>query len=771
MALLPSLTEGSIMQASFQPYATLANRTFVGLIIAQFLAAFNDQCIHAAAMFYAIRTDALTEASAISLMPMLFYAPWAIFCTLAGYLADRYSKRSTLVFWKFAEIGITLIALFGFWLGNVWKLPAGPWIVLSTVFLMGLHSAFFVPAKYGVMPEILPHRLLSKGNGVLESTSFLAVILGTVAGGILSDRRLFKGQEEYIGLLLVGLAVIGALASLIIRRMPAANADRPFPGWLPQHLYGPLWQNLKVLIRSRPLALAVLGIAFFTFMVAFMRQTMYMHGETRSPRWDEFHISVIVGTVALGIGLGSPLAGWLSGGKVELGLVPLGALGMATATLVAAFMLDWEPGLVGCIVALGFFVGFYFVPLYALLQHRAPKASKGDLIATSNFINVTGAILASLFFYLVVAAAHWLELTPRIHQSDNFAVGELIKPIEYRNGRPSYFEVVSPGIPPRIIKIGQPRRPVLIDEEPDPELETTRISVDDDLIQVVRGLNPGMKVIVSTYTLELDGHAVVHYRLRAANQPLRPVYFNEGMPRFLFMGASVMTLLVLLILCRMLPDFFIRTILWVRAQGRYHVKVYGIDHLPTDDAAVLATDCHRFQESMHVLACTDRSVRFILHEDEPAREWTPLLRLMARNTGMVVLPGGKVPAQQLDEAAALAMRTLELGEVVALTVEDDPSTGAFERLLAALQCTRQTPIVPVWCGTLKGPDGTDDPKRVRVVIGAALPPTATPAEVRRAQAQLGYWLTETTGRSDLPPGPYHPGSQGALEIRETNPNR
>src|SRR5437870_55912 len=101
---------------TFQPSDTLQNRTFLGLIIAQFLAGFNDQAIHAAAMFYAIHTRILTEAQAISLMPILFYAPWAIFCTLAGYLADRHSKRTALVIWKFAEIGIALVALSGFYL-------------------------------------------------------------------------------------------------------------------------------------------------------------------------------------------------------------------------------------------------------------------------------------------------------------------------------------------------------------------------------------------------------------------------------------------------------------------------------------------------------------------------------------------------------------------------------------------------------------------------------------------------------------------------------
>src|SRR5436305_482981 len=202
------------MDMTFQPADNLRSRTFIGLLIAQFLAAFNDQAIHASAMFFAINTQTLTEASAISLMPILFYAPWAIFCTLAGYMADRFSKRVSLVFWKFAEIAVTALAFLGFWLGTHGHPHSGSWIVLSTVFLMGTHSAFFVPAKYGVMPEILPAHLLSKGNGVLESTSFLAVILGTVAGGILSDRAVFRGQEQYIGIILVALAVVGAGASL-----------------------------------------------------------------------------------------------------------------------------------------------------------------------------------------------------------------------------------------------------------------------------------------------------------------------------------------------------------------------------------------------------------------------------------------------------------------------------------------------------------------------------------------------------------------------------
>ena len=154
--------------------------------------------------------------------------------------------------------------------------------------------------------------------------------------------------------------------------------------------------------------MSIIGIAFFTFIVAFMRSTVYMYGECQAPRWNDLDVSLVVGMVAVGIGVGSPLVGYLSGGKVEVGLVPIGSIGMAVVAAVAAVavMLGYVPGLIACIVLIGLFTGFYLVPLYSLLQHRAPKTSKGDWVATSNFLNVTGAIAATVLFYADVPGGH-----------------------------------------------------------------------------------------------------------------------------------------------------------------------------------------------------------------------------------------------------------------------------------------------------------------------------------------------------------------------------
>jgi MFS family permease len=734
----------------FEPAHSLKSRTFIGLLVAQFLAAFNDQAIHASAMFFAINQETMTAANAISLMPILFYVPWAVFCTIAGYLADRYSKRNSLVSWKIAEIGITLIALFGFWLGtshhhHTWLAPFskyGPYLVLGTVFLMGTHSAFFVPAKYGAMPEILPPHLLSKGNGVLESLSFLAVILGTVSGGVLSFK--FHGREYYIGWVLVALALIGAAASFLIQKMPAANPTRPFP----KNLFKPLWVNLQILLRSKPLALAVLGIAFFTFMVAFMRATMYMHGETRNPHWSELHTSIVVGVVALGVGLGSPLAGFLSGGKVELGLVPLGAVGMIISLFLAAFTLNQEPALIACLVAIGFFTGFYIVPMFTLLQHRAPKASKGDLLASSNFVNVVGAITATLLFKVLVLGAGWAGITTPVSQEE-WARGTLVA-LDYEEGRPSEFEIKTAN--GGIVHRGTRQRQIDGEEV-----------VDRVIIEADSSPETGDLVAVGRYELRREGHKVIYYRLQAGDRPLETVYNQERLPSYLFLGAGLMTLGILVLLCRQLPDFFVRALLWIRSHGRYHLKVIGLNNLPSDGPVILATNCDRFEDCMLVLASTDRFTRFILLESPRDTRPPPLLRYLARRTGLLALGPKAIPVSAWDYALRQASRALDEGHMVGLTVESDPPIPEADKFLPDLLLRKRAVILPVYCGTAAHlADGQPElVRRVRVVIGHPLQPEVPFSEVRRAIYVLGEWIKGAEHGVEMPATVMIPGGASA----------
>jgi MFS family permease len=619
-----------------QPADTLANRTYLGLLAAQFLAAFNDQAIHAAAMFFAINTHTLSEGAAIAWMPVLFYAPWAVFCTLAGYLADRYSKRTTLVVWKAAEVAICAFALLGFWLGTDGGRPhVGAWMVLSTVFLMGTHSAFFVPAKYGVMPEILQPQLLSRGNGVLESLSFLAVILGTVSGGALSS--VYRGREANIGAILLLLAGLGAAASLLIRTMPAANPGLRFP----RYLYGPLVRNLRTLLFSRPLAFAVIGIAFFTFVVAFMRATVYMFGESQNPRWDELKTSAVVGTVALGVGLGSPLAGWLSGRKVELGLIPIGAAGMIVGCVLAGFSLGYVPGLVACTVLIGVCTGFYLVPLFTLLQYRAPKTSKGDMVASSNFINVTGAILASVLFSAVVGGSKKAGFLDRIPTEDRFAAGQLDetgfderrRPVYFRIGDVAAGQLATAGRAPTLPELLRE----LVRELADPEAYRVRQDIEID-----RSLRIGDTVIANRYRLG----DVTHYVVRPASQAEDPEYDERPLPRYLFVGAGLMTLGVLLVLWRRVRDLPVRAATLVRSLAGKRFVPDGLVNVPGDGPVVLQVARVSPDALRAVRASVDRYVTVFNPNglaEVPMEEFKRVMAVLAR---------GDVVAAVVDDPAA-----------------------------------------------------------------------------------------------------------------------
>ena len=643
----------------YQPANTLYSRTFIALLIAQFFAAFNDQAIHASAMFFAINKSILNEAQAISLMPILFYAPWAIFCTLAGYLADRYSKQSSLIFWKMAELLITAIALLGFWLGNQ-DYDEGPWIVLSTVFLMGLHSAFFVPAKYGIMPEILKSHLLSKGNGLLESLSFLAVILGTVFGGVLSYH--FKGQEYWIGIILFILAAIGAIASLWIEKIPAANPDRKFP----PYLYQPVYANLKEMFRSRPLAIAVIGIAFFTFIVAFSRATIYMHGESQLPRWSEQETSVIVGMVALGIGFGSPLVGYLSGGKIEMGLIPIGIIGMVFGLIGEALFLDHLGFLISFIITTGFFTGFYVVPLFTLLQDRAPKSSKGDVIATSNLINVTGAILASFLFFIIVKVAHLSGVCPEI-QLYKITEGNL-KSIQLNHGRPISYEL-------SITTIDGNKTETSFKISP-----TTVIDKFSEDVVV------GAAIVEKSYRLG----GVEHRKLYEQNESQPTMFDNHFLPRYLFLVAAFFTLATLIIIRIRMPDLFLRTILWGFFFSKYILRAHGLHNLKSHGPVLIVHEGNNLEDSYLILSATDRTPRNLFHANSSGENIPALINRLAKKHSLAWLNSNEYSPEELTKILARSRKNIAKQHAISLSLNGPWINGILEMINEL-----NIPVVPV----------------------------------------------------------------------------
>ncbi|MFQ5847407.1 MAG: acyl-[ACP]--phospholipid O-acyltransferase [Candidatus Methylomirabilales bacterium] len=356
---------------------------FQAFLWTQFLGAFNDNLykIVVAMLAVHVATSAGGGSGYLPLAGAVFILPFFLFSGYAGHAADVFSKRSILVATKILEIVAMGLGFFALLSGRID-------LMLGILFLMALQSTFFSPAKYGILPEMLPDRDLSRANGLLEMTTFLAIILGTSIGSLLFAA--WNNRLEWIGLILVGIAVAGTGTSLGISRVPPSGSQKPFR----LNPWAEIGQGLTRLYRDRILWLTVVGISYFWFLGALIQMDIILLGK-EVMGLDDFWIGILGAFLAIGIGVGSLAAGRLSGDKVELGLVPLGSLGMGGFSLLLALSASSYPQTVTALLLLGFSGGLFIVPLNALLQQKSGREEKGRLIATANFLTTGGVLLAS----------------------------------------------------------------------------------------------------------------------------------------------------------------------------------------------------------------------------------------------------------------------------------------------------------------------------------------------------------------------------------------
>jgi acyl-[acyl-carrier-protein]-phospholipid O-acyltransferase / long-chain-fatty-acid--[acyl-carrier-protein] ligase len=368
---------------------------FWSLIATQFQGAFNDNGLKFLVLYLIIGTNLTPdeEETKVLLVGALFALPFILFSMTGGYLADRFSKRAVTIGTKLFEVGVMLFAIAGFALHSM---P----VSLMALFLASTQGALFGPSKYGLLPEILPETKLSWGNGVIELGTFLAAIAGTVVAGQLP--KWFGEHQEYSGAFFVACSAVGLVTSLGITRVQAADPAKKFQ----LNFLGDLWTNGARIAQDRVLWLAVAGNTYFFFLGALLQFDIVFYGR------DILHLastrgSLLQAAIAIGIGLGSLAAGYLSGGKIEYGLIPLGAAGITVFGFLLAL-----PGLsFGTVLiflaALGFFGGFFIVPISALLQHRPEEQHRGGVLASANLLSFIGILAASVAYYL---CKHFLHL-------------------------------------------------------------------------------------------------------------------------------------------------------------------------------------------------------------------------------------------------------------------------------------------------------------------------------------------------------------------------
>jgi len=370
------------------------SRGFWFLIATQFQGAFNENGLKNLVVFIILATVAhqASRDSLVLIVGTLFSVPFILFSMTGGFLADRYSKRTVTIWTKFIELAVMLLAIVGLGRQDLH-------LEMATVFLASTQAALFGPSKYGLLPELLPEPKLSWGNGVIELGTFLAVIAGGVSGAFLAD--FFHGRETWSGVIFLSLSVVGILFSLGISKVPAADPTKVFRA----NPLGDLWKQLQLIHKDRVLWLAILGSTYFWFLGALLTANIVFYGS------DVLHTTstrtgILQAAVAIGIGVGSLAAGYLSSGKVEYGLIPLGSISMTVfGILLSVHNLSFNHVLV-LLAALGFAAGFFAVPVNALIQHRPDEKDKGGVIAAANLLSFVGIGGAAGVYYVLQHLAH-----------------------------------------------------------------------------------------------------------------------------------------------------------------------------------------------------------------------------------------------------------------------------------------------------------------------------------------------------------------------------
>jgi acyl-[acyl-carrier-protein]-phospholipid O-acyltransferase/long-chain-fatty-acid--[acyl-carrier-protein] ligase len=367
---------------------------FWSLIVTQFQGAFNDNGLKFLVIYLIVERNlpSTVRDRFILIVGALFAIPFILFSLAGGYLADRYSKRTVTIGTKLFEVGVGLFAIAALASGNLTAEAAA-------VFLISTQGALFGPSKYGLLPELLPENKLSWGNGIIELGTFLASITAVMFAGFLADA--FRGRHVWSGVILLGLTLVGLFTSLGISRVPAADPARKFRA----NPFADLGGQLRIIARDRVLGWAVVGNTYLWFLAALLQFVIVVYGHDVL-RVNETEISYLQAAVGIGIGVGSLAAGYLSHGKIEFRLVPIGGIGMTVfGFLVSRHGLGIWPVRVD-LCLLGFFGGFYAVPLNALIQHRPKREEKGGVIAAANLLSFVGVFLAAGLYFALSSAAH-----------------------------------------------------------------------------------------------------------------------------------------------------------------------------------------------------------------------------------------------------------------------------------------------------------------------------------------------------------------------------
>lgn len=389
----------------------LKQRRFLPYFLTQFLGAFNDN-VFKNALVIIITYKIVSEHSSIlvNLAAVIFILPYFLFSPLSGQLADKYEKSKLIRRIKWVEIGIMGLGVVGLWMNSLTAL-------LGILFLMGTQSAFFGPIKYGILPQHLDRSELMNGNALVEAGTFLAILFGTILGGLLA------GLDDYLVPVSIAILVFSTLGMLASYFIPAASPTQPGlvidrnPFSSGKRIFSALASNQSNLYTAFGISwFWFFGSIFLTQVPNFSRE--YLNG-------DPYVATLLMAMFSIGIGIGSLISSKLSRGRVELGLVPIGAFGMTIFGLLLGITnIPFSPDTMGVIdiltnwshlktllllILLAISGGLYIVPMYAHIQSNTPSEYVSRNIAANNILNALLMVLAGVFAIICFALGNTIQ--------------------------------------------------------------------------------------------------------------------------------------------------------------------------------------------------------------------------------------------------------------------------------------------------------------------------------------------------------------------------
>lgn len=571
-------------QAPRGQFYLLAEKRFLPFFITQFLGAFNDNVFkNALIILIAFQGAQFSETNPnvlINLSAGLFVLPFFLFSATAGQWIEKNEKSRSIRRIKLLEVFIMLCAAYAFVAGELY------WLI-ALLFLMGTQSSFFGPAKYSYIPQHLSATELVAGNALVQSGTFVAILLGTMLGGILIAGE--AGREQ-VALVVVVLALLGYIASLLVPNTPSLQPELKI-NWNP---LSETWRNIRFIKQDRTVFLSVLGISWFWFLGA--TYLVQLPGYTRVALGGDAHVVTLMLTLfTIGIGAGSLLCNRLSGHKVELGLVPLGSIGLTLFgldlyfaqpdVLVGELMAPAEfirqtgsMRIMADVILIGIFGGFYIVPLFSLVQERSKAAHLSRIIAGNNILNALLMVMSAVF-----------------------AIGML---------------------------------------------------------------DAGLSIAQ------------------------------------LFLVVAVLNAAVALYIYTLVPEFFMRFLVWLLIHSIYRVGKTGLENIQDKGAVVLVCNHVSFVDAMIIAGCIRRPVRFVMYYKIYQ---LPVLNFVFRTAGVIPIAGRNENPELMEQAFAKVASALNEGEVVCIFPEGKlTSDGAMNVFKPGIKRIIETTPVPVIPMALKG---------------------------------------------------------------------